>query len=285
MARREENRDEVCAEQWLRQQGFRDIVRPCSDPPDFVVDDDCAVEVTRLNQRIVVGDQNESVAEEEVSKRLTDCLRNAIDRLGSPGNKGRSWIVDVEYNLSNPGWLMSSSQRVKINSKVVSDQVSGALAPLSQPYDSNVISRMHSEHLDHDKHAGEIPHLGFPHLCLKCGLCLELAEVSHEPAKFILQNVSDGEGSLLAEELRKSVQHRIRDKSGRIQKRDKIKANYDSWWLILVDHVSHAPMQLLSPRELSCIRNQQFGFWSRVVIVSSRSPYWHCQLHPMETDA
>lgn len=285
MARREENRDEACAEQWLRQQGFRDIVRPCIDPPDFVVDDDCAVEVTRLNQRIVVGDQKESVAEEEVSKRLTDCLRNAIDRLGSPGNKGRSWIVDVEYDLSNPGWLMSSPQRVKISSKVVADQVSRALAPLSQPYDSSVISRMHSEHLDHDRHAGEIPHLEFPHLCLKCGLCVELAEISHEPAKFILQNVSAGKGFLLAEELSKSVQHRIRDKSQKIQRSNKIQKEYESWWLILVDHVSHVPIQLLFPSELTCIRNQQFGFWSRVVIVSSRSPRWHYQLHPMEADA
>ena len=49
-----ENEDELRAENWLRQQGYRDIRRPCSDPPDIVIDGDCAVEVTRLNQRITV---------------------------------------------------------------------------------------------------------------------------------------------------------------------------------------------------------------------------------------
>lgn len=284
MMNQNQNMDENCAEHWLRQQGFQDIARPCSDPPDFVVNGECAVEVTRLNQRIVVPDQKESVAEEEVSIRLTHCIENVIDRLGPPGIKGRSWIVDVEYDLSNPGWLISGSSKVKISSKVVAKQISEALTQLTRPYDSNVISGLHAKYLDHDRHAGEISHLGFPHLCLECGLCLELAEFSHASEKFILQNVSDGEGSHLAEELSKSVHQRIRDKSGKLQRNNKVKEEYESWWLILVDHVSHVPMQVLSSRELYYIRNQEFDFWSRVVIVSSRSPYWHCQLHPIQTE-
>ena len=57
MDKGKDNEDELCAEDWLRQQGYKDIRRPRNDPPDFVVDGVYAVEVTRLNQRIVVGHQ------------------------------------------------------------------------------------------------------------------------------------------------------------------------------------------------------------------------------------
>lgn len=55
MDKRQENEDETRARDWLKQQGVVRVRRPSSDPPDFVIDGDCAVEVTRLNQRIVVG--------------------------------------------------------------------------------------------------------------------------------------------------------------------------------------------------------------------------------------
>ena len=55
--------DELCAQNWLTQQGYRDIRRPSDDSPDFVVDGHYAVEVTRLNQRIVVGDNKRSKGE------------------------------------------------------------------------------------------------------------------------------------------------------------------------------------------------------------------------------
>ena len=49
MTKRKENDDELRAQNWLRQQGYKDIRRPHSDPPDFVVDSKYAVEVTRLH--------------------------------------------------------------------------------------------------------------------------------------------------------------------------------------------------------------------------------------------
>ena len=142
---------------------------------------------------------------------------------------------------------------------------------------------MHSRHFDYDKHAGETSHLSFPHLCLDCGICLELVEFSHEPARFILQNVSDGHGIGVAEELKASIRNRIWDKSRRVRNRGRI-GEYDCWWLILVDHVCHAPIQILSQHELSYIRDHQFDFWSRIVIVSSRNRHWCYELHSTETE-
>ena len=141
-----ENEDELRAKNWLRQQGYRDIRRPCSDPPDFVIDGNCAVEVTRLNQRRIVGDDKHTKGEEEERIPLTDQLKTILRNLGRPGNDGISWVIDCEYDFSEP----------RPKPKIVTDQISEALAPLLRPYDDSVICSMHSRHLDKSKHAGEI---------------------------------------------------------------------------------------------------------------------------------
>ena len=267
VATRREVDDECLAQNWLRAQGHGDIRRPCSDPPDFVVGETIAVEVTRLSQRIIVGTDKYSKGVEEARKPLTDRIVKTVGQLGPPGNEGRSWVIDCEYDFSEP----------LPNRKIVSAQVSDALTPLLKPYDNNVVAGMHSRHFDFDKHAGEASCMGFPHLCLECGICLEIGEFSHYPAKFFLQNVSDGEGMGVAEELGKGIRDRIRTKTETIRNQNRIEA-YGSWWLILVDHVLLAPMQMLGQHELSFVRDQMFDFWDRVVVVSSENVDWHYDL-------
>lgn len=266
MSKRKENEDECRALDWLRRQSYRDIRRPCSDPPDFVVDGVYAVEVTRLNQRIVIGD-GRSVGEEEARKPLEDQIAKTIEQLGPPGNAGRSWIIDCEYDFSVP--LPSR--------RIVSAQMSDALTPLLKPYDDDVVSGMHSRHVDFNKHAGEISWVRSPHLCLECGICLELEEFWYAPAMFFLPNISDGKGMSLAKELGKSIRNRIRDKSGKIRDQNKV-GEFKDWWLVLIDHVCHLPMQILPENELLFVRDQQFDFWARVVVVSSREQGWHYDL-------
>ena len=262
------NNDEYCAQVWLRQQGYRDIRRPCDDPPDFVVDGVYAVEVTRLNQRIVIADDGRSVGEEEARKPLTGLVEKIIGQLGPPGNEGCSWVVDCEYDFAKP----------LPRPRIVTHQVSDALTPLLRPYNDSVIAGMHSKHFNHDKHAGETSHLQFPHLCLDCGICLELAELSHKPAKFILQNVSDGHGISLITELKTSIENRVRDKSASIAGQGRV-GEYRDWWLILVDHICQLPMTFLPEDQLALVANQKFNFWSKVVVVSARSPSWHYELY------
>ena len=267
MDKRKENEDEMRARDWLRQQGYRDIRHPCSDPPDFVVDGGCAVEVTRLNQRIVVEDDERSKGEEEARQPLTDQIEKVINQLGPPGKQGCSWVIDCEYDFAKP--LPTPKSVVR--------QISEALAPLLGPYDETVISNMRSKHFDYSKHVGELSLSSFPHLCLECGICLTLLEFSHKPAKFFLQNVSDGHGIAVAAEMRASVQNRICEKSGKVRSSGRLD-EYNRWWLILVDYLCHVPMQELSQHELSSIKDQQFDFWSRVIVVTSLTPVWHYDL-------
>lgn len=267
MNKSRENDDELLAQDWLGAQGYEDIRRPSSDPPDFVVDGKFAVEVTRLSQEIVVGASKYSMAEERARIPLTNQIEKTFKQLGSPGNEGWSWIIHCEYDFS-----------VSLpNPKSVSDQLSDALAPLLTPYDTSVVTDMHARHFDPSKHAGEISGIKFPHLCLACGICLDLKEFSHTPAKFLVQNVSDGEGIFLAGELAKSIRNRLCAKSETIRNQNRI-GDCRSWWLILVDHVCLAPMQVLSEHELSFVRNQDFDFWDRVVVVSSKNVNCHYDL-------
>ena len=267
MAKRQENDDELLAQDWLRVQGYEDIRRPSSDPPDFVVDGKFAVEVTRLSQRIIVGADKHFSAEEQARIPLTKQIERIIGQLGPPGNEGRSWIINCEYDFSMP----------IPKPRKVSAQISDALAPLLKPYDHRVVAGMHARHFDSKRHAREIAGISFPHLCLECGICLDLEEFSHAPAKFHVPNVSDGEGIVVAGELVKGIANRIRAKSETIRNQNRI-GHYRSWWLVLVDHVCLVPMQVLSEHELSFVRDQDFDFWDRVVVVSSKNVNWHYDL-------
>lgn len=53
---------------------------------------------------------------------------------------------------------------------------------------------------------------------------------------------------------------------------------YESWWLVLVDHILLTPMQMLSENELSLIRALDFDLWDRVVVVSSKNVDWHYEI-------
>ena len=264
---RRENNDERLAQRWLEHQGHEDIRRPRSDPPDFVVDGAVAVEVTRLSQLVDVGDDKRSVSEEERRKPLTALLKKLLNGLGTPGNEGRSWDVTCEYDLSEP----------LPPRKIVEAQVRDALAPLTKPYDDGTVAAMHLRHLDRHKHADEVAHLEFPHLCLACGICLEPAEFSHSPARFKVLNVSDGKGIGPAAELTRSVRDRISAKSETIRRQGRV-GTYSTWWLVLVDRVALLPMHILSEHELASVRNQEFDFWDRVAVISSTNLDWHYDL-------
>ena len=208
-----------------------------------------------------------SRAEEEARKPLKDHIAKVIELLGPPGNEGRSWAINCEYDFSGPlpdRWT-------------VARQVSEALRPLLKPHDVRVVADMHSEHLDFDKHTGEICHLGFPHLCLPCGICLELTEVARDPPSFLPPKVSSGEGIRLGAELARGIRYGIRTKSKRIRDQDRL-SDFGTWWLVLVDHLGFLPMQVLSEHELSAVRKQDFDFWDRVVVVDSQNAEWHYDL-------
>lgn len=249
-----ENPDECFAKKWLEFQGYSNIEKIKDDPPDFVVEGKYAIEVRRLNRSIQVNGQTEGEETSRISLQKT--IKNALAEIGPPG-KNQSWVVDCEYDFSNP----------IPKERVIKKQIRKALLPLTQPYDDKVISELRSKYLDDRKHAHELDYLGILHLCLPCGICLELQEISTQPARFVLQNVSDGEGVLVLPELQKNIKAYIKEKSQKIKGREN---NFDAWWLILIDYIGLIPNSGLTQTELEELRKEIRAEtpWSRVIIVS-----------------
>ena len=94
-----EKDEEILARKWLESQGYTDIKRPCSDPPDYVVNSEYAVEVRRLNQRIEIDGRFKG--EEQSRIALRDTIEKVLEEFGPP-NEGQVWIVDCEYDFSKP---------------------------------------------------------------------------------------------------------------------------------------------------------------------------------------
>ena len=92
-----EKDDESLARKWLESQGYTDIKRPCSDPPDYVVNSKYAVEIRRLNRRIEIGGQFEGEEQSRIALRGT--IEKVLEEFGPP-SEGQVWIVDCEYDFS-----------------------------------------------------------------------------------------------------------------------------------------------------------------------------------------
>ena len=99
------------------------------------------------------------------------------------------------------------------NSRTIESEIHDALKPLVEQISDEVVFCTHSRFIDYRKHAGDITYLRFPHICLPCGICLELCEFSHSPSGFSVHIVSDGYGLGIAEELVTGIRHSIQHKS------------------------------------------------------------------------
>lgn len=245
MARHQENRDERIAGEWLELQGHRNIEKQTDDPPDFVVDGKYAVEVRRLNSMIEIDGKTKG--EEESQIPLREEIEEVLEKFG-PLDDGWGWHVNCEYDF----------QESEIPpAKDVQKEISQALHELLR-----------------SPHPAE--HSLDPKLIeLKCGIRLELFPGRSETA-FALNDVSDGMGIMVLDELIKSVPFCMNEKRGKVAAR---KNRHREWWLLLIDHIGFVPRPL-SENELSILRKEvplQEPF-SRVVIVSSWNPEWYYEL-------
>ena len=261
-----ENADELLAKEWLYSQSYSSVERLKRDPPDYVVDGNFAVEVRRLNRRIEVDGRPKG--EEKARMPLRQTIKKTLEKIDPPGGE-RGWIVDCEYDFSRP----------LPRGKVVQSQVREALLPLTRPYDTDVVDQLNTKYLNYDKHADELDLLNHPHLCLRCGICLELHEIPMPSLRFLLLNVSGREGIGVAYELINNIQHYVTEKSSKVKKANRVNA-YKEWWLLLVDHVCHVPISILGEHELQSLREsiQDRDFWSRIVIISSKNIGWSYEL-------
>ena len=263
-----EKDDECLAKEWLMRQGHT-VRRLCDDPPDYEVDGHHAVEVRRLDQRIEVDGQFEG--EEQSRIALRDTIKKVLEEFG-PLSEGQVWVVDCEYDFSKP----------LPEKRITKREIGKALQPLSRPCGDDIIEKIRYEYLDYGKHAHELEYLNYPHLCLPCGICLELAAVDPLEStefKFLLPNVPGMEGIGVVHELINGIQHSVAEKSLKVRKINRIN-DYEDWWLVLIDHICHAPISILGESELKTLREsiQDRGCWSRIVIISSKNVNWSYEL-------
>ena len=55
-----------------------------------------------LNHRISDGGGAYTVGEEEIRLPLIHSIEKALHKLGVPGNIGKSWVIDCEYDFKKP---------------------------------------------------------------------------------------------------------------------------------------------------------------------------------------
>lgn len=250
LKKKQENDDELYVREWLLSQGYTHIRRVCDDPPDYLVDEKYAVEVRRLNQMVEIN--GKKIGEENRRMSLRDTIENVLAEL-VPYSQGPSWVVDCEYGPSEP----------LPKRKYIRRDLLKALRPLTQPYETNeIMEQLESNYLDPNQHGDELQLglLGDVHLCLPCGIHVELSRLNTKPSRFLLQNVSDGEGIGVLAETIDSVRHIVKEKTRKIEHRVK---NYEHWWLVLVDHIFYVGSWEDLQKQIRVERP-----WSRIIILN-----------------
>ncbi|MDE0313560.1 MAG: hypothetical protein OXM61_01545, partial [Candidatus Poribacteria bacterium] len=178
------------------------------------------------------------------------------------------WYVDCEYDFSNP--LPKPT--------VIKREIQKYLSPYAQPSDNDLIKQYALGHRAYNRETGKsIPSSSSFSLDLPCGICLTLMPGSPKTPMFLLQGVSDGEGILLLKELITNIKDAIKEKTQKIKNRQ---ADFDEWWLILVDHVGYISFSGLSSVEIENLRVKirVEPPWSRIVIVSRERPNFGYEL-------
>ena len=258
------NEDERLARKWIEGQGFTDIRRPCEDPPDYVVNGCNAVEVRRLNS---MNEIEGRVKGEESSRiPLYETVKNILKNIEPPGDE-ETWFIYVEYDFSFP----------LPKGRIVEKQTREALHSFIYPYEQGVVKNPGYSYRNKKHSAGPDSLSGF-HRCLPCGICLDLGKGGSRSSKFELVEVSDDKGCIVLPELIKNINICVEEKS---QKIEGCINYYDSWWLLLVDHMSKLPLSsILQDSELKNLRKAISSRepWSRIVIISPINPEWFYEL-------
>lgn len=242
-----ENREELRAKQWLRNEGHIDILdlsEDNRDPPDFVVEGRIGVEVRRLNR--MTGDTNRGL--ESVEKPLEGDIKAGLRAAGEPPG-GYKVFVDCDLLRAD----LPAREVIICEVKHATDQYIEIIREAFQ--------------------VGHRPPCS--PFKLDCGMSIEF--VPGEVA-------AAGSFELNAVEAATSSRLVIPDSIDNINrcievKTDKIKNRvhrYPQWWLVLVDHNIHTPGSWETD-EWQTIRDNlvDTGPWARIVVIS----WMDCLMH------
>ena len=236
------NVDESRAKQWLQQKGYtsiRFVTNTNDQPPDFIVNDDIAVEVRRLN--LMVGDENKGL--ESVEKPLARSIRTGL-ATAEPPPQGYRAFVDCDFlytELPDKNMVVDEVRKAanqytsRLNASIHHDQ------PLSRfrvETDFGLIVRFNT---------GTNPTINqFDFMSVVAGV---------------------GEtGDVLGDAI-DSLNRSISEKSDKIKKKHCL---YAEWWLILADYNVYATV-LRDPYEAQATKNAltDTSLWSRIIILSN----------------
>lgn len=256
--------DERVVEQWLYSQNYIGITRSINDPPDYVIEDNIAIEVRRLTKQ--VNFKGQTLSEENQRIPLYRSIERALREIELPQHS-RAWAVSWEYDF-NKTWPKP---------RVIQQEIQDIVTPLIQQFKTpEAFNTLHTDYFDAERHSYELEYLTFPHICLPCGICLGIREYhATNDSGFYLQEWPEAEGSFPAAELIQSLQPAIDAKSINIKKQCRLE-DFVEWWLIFTDHICLVPIAILSDNEIEAVQNSITNryFWSRILLIGRTGQDW-----------
>ena len=234
--------NESHVEQWLQDRGYTNIqfVTDTNDqPPDFIVNDFIAVEVTRLNW--MFGDENKGL--ESVEKPLEKNIKSGLEAAEPPPPGYKVYVMCDFLYTELPDKNM----------------VIGEVEKAAEKYVRRLNASIHQgQPLSHSRDETSF------------GLIIRfITGTSSATNEFKLMGVTAGIGiaGLVIRDSIDNINRCINTKTGKIRDNHDL---YTEWWLTLVEHNVH-PTVLRQSDELQTVRNELVDttLWSRITILSN----------------
>ena len=195
------NPDELIAQQYLKMHYDNVIYEPDGNiPPDFSLNGHIGIEVRRLNQQHFANEKSEGL--EEASIRLRDAIKDELSKYPFSENDNNFWLK-LKYKRD-----IGNITKIKKNTVLAVNafQAQNEKIPFTYPLSENLTLKFFAKAQNH------------PSFKYNIGSYLD----------------HDGGGRVIDMYVR-AVRHCIRKKEPKIQA---YKEKYQSWWLLLVDHIN-----------------------------------------------
>lgn len=224
---------EKLAEQLLRHMGFQSVVyEPDGNvPPDFLVDGRIAVEVRRLNKSHDSGDGMRGL--EETFYPLWQKIERLAHSLG-PAN-GESWFVTFSFSRPIPKWVDLESKLRAALKEFMAKSDGCSCVIYEEPSFQLKVTRA-SNPLEN-------------YFCMGSGN-------DHQAGGFVVADMLV------------NIEHCANEK---LQKVSKVRGKYETWWLVLADHIGLGLSEGDRMKFLSYASRPEG--WDKIIVVDPRDPH------------
>ncbi|WP_048441060.1 hypothetical protein [Caenimonas sp. SL110] len=223
---------EKIAHDYFVHRGFKSIVyEPDGNiPPDLLLDSSTAVEVRRLNQNYF--DAAGAQGLEQVAIPLWRKVKALFTSMGPPIS-GESWFVHFRYGRPVEPWKsLEPKLRAGLTSFMASPTKGRTVVATGQGFELEVFCRTSNPHA----------------------------------SMFVMAGCSDEEsGGWVLAEMETNIRYCASEKARKIAK---VRPNYSTWWLALVDHIGYA----LDDFDQEMFREQVSiqHSWDKIILIDPR---------------